>query len=68
MNIKIEAFIQRILRESEEEGLTISEVGKIPQELKFAITDSVNQQLNEIKFNRLIPKHQESSGNDDDNR
>lgn len=47
---KIEAFVHHILQECEKEGLSISEVERLPQALQFAISDSVAAQIKILIF------------------
>ena len=64
---KLEAFVHHILQECEKEGLSISEVERLPQALQFAISDSVAAQIKNINFRSQIPSLQESSDSDDCN-
>lgn len=63
-NDKIKTFIQHILQECEEEGLSIWEVEKLPQALKFAIEDSVIKQTQNVSFSSQIPTALESCCSD----
>lgn len=61
---KLKAFVQHILQECEKEGLSIWEVERLPQTLKFAIEDSVIEQTKSVSFSSKNPTLQESSGSD----
>lgn len=63
-NNKIKALVQHILQECEEEGLSIWEVERLPQALKFAIEDSVIKLTKSVGFSSQISILQESSDSD----
>lgn len=64
MNDKIKAFVQHILQECEEEGLSIWDVERLPLALKFAIEDSVIKQTKNVSFSSQIPTDLESCCSD----
>ncbi len=66
MEEKVKAFIKHILQECEKEGFTITEVNRIPQALKFAIDDSVIEQMKSIEFTYRSPAMKEFCDNDSD--
>lgn len=47
---KVKAFIDRILQECEQEGFTIEETLKIPQELRFALEKRIMAIHRNAKF------------------
>lgn len=63
-NDKTKALVQHILQECEEEGLSIWEVERLPQALKFAIEDSVIELTKSVGFSSQISILQESSDSD----
>lgn len=64
---KIAAFVDHIVEECEQEGLTISEVMNVPQQLRFAIERRV-QQMHMTEFFKDFGADQESCHEDIGNR
>lgn len=56
-NEKVKAFIARIVEECEQEGFTLGEALQVPQELRFALNnrvEEIKQQVNVRGF-RVVP-------------
>lgn len=47
---KMEAFVAHVLEECEQEGFTVEEVLRIPQRLRFAVHDRMEEIRKETKF------------------
>lgn len=47
---KVKAFAEHILEECAQEGLTIAEALRVPQELQFAIRDLITEHQKQTKI------------------
>lgn len=61
---KVKAFAERILRECEQEGFTISETLQLPMVLRLVIVDRVSEMEKEIRISAGAPAHKDTSHRD----